>query len=206
MAYTSRYLNKPEYTGCLVTQHNPCGKKNCHCATDGKGHEATYLYYRVYTQDFAAGTRTGFVSKLKKKYIRKADVKKWQRKLALAKAYFIYSKLPQEVLIKLQNDSIFKLKGNRFLRAVYDKYRVRRTKDALPRFSDQGMEKIRRYLQEDRISNLRCRHELNLIKQFVKSQNRLTHPYDSKARSIAAIKGRIRARQRHYIETHLAHL
>jgi hypothetical protein len=194
MAY--RYLNKPENTGYLVKQYNSCGKKNCRCARDGKGHEANYVYYRVYVLKPEAGTGNGFVHKLKKMYIKKRDLAKWERKIALAKAPFIYYKLPTEVF----SDPIFKLKQkNRLFRMVYDKYRVRRTKGAKPRFTDSEMVKIREHSEETKIRYQRTRQEFSLIKALMKSFKK---PYDSKARSSVAIKARIRMRQRYYASKH----
>lgn len=194
MAYDYRYLNRPEYTGYLVKQFNKCGKPNCRCAKDGKGHEANYVYYREYSPSPKAGTRTGFKSKLRKIYIKKSEVKKWQRKINLHKAPYVYMKLP---LGALENKDLSNLKGNKLLLAAYEKYRIKRTKDAKSRSTDEETVKTRGHLKEARNRYQRLRHEFSLIKKIIKAQKRLEHPYNTKARSIAAIKGMIKRRQRY---------
>ena len=202
MAYDWRYLNRPELNGSLIKQYNSCGKKNCHCARDGKGHEANYLVYRVYTPNPEAGTKSGFVCKLKKMYIPQADVKKWQRKIALAKAPYIYDKLPLKVF---DSDPIFKIKQmNKRLQAIYTKYRVNRTKDAKQYLTSEEKAQIKKHKKEAKNYYLRSKHELSLIKQQVKDFNHLLHPYNSKARSIAGTKGWIKRKQKYYANKHFS--
>ena len=160
MAYSTRYLNKSELTGYLVKQFNLCGKKNCRCARDGKGHEANYVYYREYVLKPGVVTRSGLVSKLRKKYIKKSELEEWRRTLASNKSYFIGKRIPIDAL---DDKKLSKLKGKELRMALFEKYRVKRTKGALQVFPSQ---KHLKFLEEQQLIKnryLRLRHELRLL-------------------------------------------
>jgi len=72
--------------GYIIQEKVRCGKKNCRCYTKNEKHKAFYLYYREKQLD---GTR-----KLKKKYLKKSEVKKWQKKLSSTKAYEFMASYP----------------------------------------------------------------------------------------------------------------
>lgn len=195
MAYEARVLNNPEFTGYLVKQKVKCGKKNCRCYREGKLHVANYVYYRVYFQDHETDNSTGYISKLKKKYIKKSEVSKWHRKLALNKAYKVIGGLS---LDSANDKELCNLEGNKFLIKSFDKYRIRR--DGAPRIGLDASTNEHFFNVQNRY--LRFRHEWKLLENIIKAQKRPEHLYDRKARSIAAIKGRIGARQRYYANKH----
>lgn len=93
MWYETREFNNPEWTGYIVQEKIRCGKKCCRCFREGKKHKAFYLYYREYQID---GTR-----KLRKKYLKKSEVGKWQRELSKNKGLLLTGYLTGEQLAKL---------------------------------------------------------------------------------------------------------
>lgn len=87
MAYETRFMNDPNYSGYIVKEKITCGKPNCHCVKKSKKHLAYYLYWREY--------QMGSVKKLHKKYIKKSEVYSIQRRLAINKSgYLFYSANP----------------------------------------------------------------------------------------------------------------
>jgi hypothetical protein len=93
MAYEMRFYNDPMKTGYIVEEKVRCGKKNCHCFTESKLHTAYYLHYRKYVFNPQKGKRGLFAVTKLKKYIRKADVEKIKKRIAMLKGYFVYTKL-----------------------------------------------------------------------------------------------------------------
>jgi len=87
MAYETRLMNDPNYSGYIVQEKITCGKPNCRCVKKGKKHLAYYLYWREYKTD---GSK-----KLRKKYIKKSEAYLLQRRLAINKSgYLFYSVNP----------------------------------------------------------------------------------------------------------------
>lgn len=94
MAYDTRLLNDPLLTGYVVREKIKCGKKNCKCYTKSIPHTAYYLHYREYKPIIQDKKRTDYVAIKKKKYIKKTDVEKIRKEIAMAKAPFIIDKIP----------------------------------------------------------------------------------------------------------------
>src|ERR1700735_2893723 len=63
MAHSFRY-KRPQQAGALVKEKVRCGKAHCYCSKKLKFHEGWAIYYRDYPNG----------GKLKKKYVRKAEV------------------------------------------------------------------------------------------------------------------------------------
>lgn len=94
MWYDARVLNDPELTGYIVKEKVTCGKKNCKCSR-GEKHEAFYVYWREYMPD---GAR-----KLRKLYIKKSEIRNWQKKLSKHKGMYIISDLSLSQMESLLN-------------------------------------------------------------------------------------------------------
>ncbi|GEM_PF-5023938 len=76
----------PYLFGTLIKQKVKCGKTNCICHTKGEKHEAYYLKWR--DKDVFSG-----ISKIRKKYIKKADVENVKAKLEYRKGLYILPRL-----------------------------------------------------------------------------------------------------------------
>lgn len=121
MAYETRVLNNPKFTGYIVKEKVKCGKKNCKCYREGLKHEANYVYYREYAFDYSGKNK--LTNKLKKMYIKKSEVEKWNRIIGLSKAPYIITKLDEGRLSFLLK---YDLKQDDLWMKAYELYRVRR--------------------------------------------------------------------------------
>jgi hypothetical protein len=96
MAYSFRHTD-PRLTGVIVEESVSCGRQNCACKGHKRLHEGYfYLYWRDYLND----------GKLRKEYVRQADVEKLRGEIREAKARDVEEKVCLRDFLELYKQPI----------------------------------------------------------------------------------------------------
>jgi hypothetical protein len=91
MAYSFRYAN-PQLAGVIIREKVRCGRPNCRCAHRNHRHG---WYYYLYWRDRENGAI------LRKRYIRRSEVKKLRQKIRIAKFKDKKEKMAYQSYMKL---------------------------------------------------------------------------------------------------------